>query len=299
VKKEERQLKPFRETHAYPPSFPFVLLHKQQRRPETEVSDHFHDWYEIVYVHSGEGTFFIDRNFYSMRAQDVFIIPGDTIHRPTTVEEFPYTVSVILFSPSLVHQISVGEPVSYLDIFQQNRLSEDYRLSLTEDMGRRLEQSLQSIANELAECQSGYRLSILAMLHRVLIDLLRNQKTEKPMQMKKELKSIGWMKEILTYIDDHLDEDLSLSHLAGQALISSAHFSRVFKQMTGFHLPEYLNAKRMIKARQLLLETSHPISYIAFRCGYESVPHFHRIFKSHVGVTPGEYRSRSIEKGGL
>jgi AraC-like DNA-binding protein len=65
----------------------------------------------------------------------------------------------------------------------------------------------------------------------------------------------------------------------------------VFKKLTGFHLPEYINVKRVLKAKDLLLMTEHTISFIAGQCGFESVPHFHRIFKACVGLTPGAFRS--------
>ena len=71
------------------------------------------------------------------------------------------------------------------------------------------------------------------------------------------------MKEIMAYIDANYLRKLTLVHLAQEALVSPSYFSRVFKQMTGMTLTVYLNNKRFIKAKELLLETDYSIAQIA------------------------------------
>jgi transcriptional regulator GlxA family with amidase domain len=101
------------------------------------------------------------------------------------------------------------------------------------------------------------------------------------------------MKDILIYINEHMDEPLTLTILAQKALVSPAHFSRVFKETTGIGLVVYLNTKRIIKAKELLLETNHTIAHIAEMCGFESMPQFYRTFKKYIEMTPATFRKEN------
>jgi AraC-like DNA-binding protein len=105
------------------------------------------------------------------------------------------------------------------------------------------------------------------------------------------------MQPILQYIDlHHTEPGLSLSDLAARVAVSSAHFSRVFKQLTGMNVTDYVNAKRIVTAKELLATTPGGIERIAERCGFESLPHFHRLFKKLAGTTPGAYRRGQVRK---
>ncbi|MNZ85768.1 HTH-type transcriptional activator Btr [compost metagenome] len=98
------------------------------------------------------------------------------------------------------------------------------------------------------------------------------------------------MTSTLHYIDEHPDKPLGLSELARLASLTPAHFSRVFKKLTGLNVTDYVNAKRIMRAKELLLESDDNIAEIAERCGFESLPHFHRMFKKLTGMTPAHYK---------
>ena len=74
-------MRPFRKPFFGDPAFPFEMVHRATKYPQFELPDHLHDRCEIVYVHSGRGTFFIDDTLYEKAPGDLFLIPGDTIHR--------------------------------------------------------------------------------------------------------------------------------------------------------------------------------------------------------------------------
>jgi YesN/AraC family two-component response regulator len=60
--------------------------------------------------------------------------------------------------------------------------------------------------------------------------------------------------------------------------------------MTGMTLINYINSKRVIKAKELLLKTNKNVTAIAEEVGFKSAPYFYRTFKKYVGLTPSEYR---------
>ncbi|MEC0259605.1 AraC family transcriptional regulator [Paenibacillus lautus] len=92
------------------------------------------------------------------------------------------------------------------------------------------------------------------------------------------------------YIHQFLHEELSLTKLAGIVYLSPPYFSRLYKQMTGQGLLEYINETRIYKAKLLLKTTDRKIHQIASEVGLESAPYFSRLFRKRTGFTPQEYR---------
>jgi AraC-like DNA-binding protein len=273
----------------YETYFPLIFLYKEKRNPRTEPDYHFHNFYEMVFVHNGEGTFFIDNDFHEMRPGDIFTVPGDVIHRAVPSNKFPYTVTVILFESRLIHQPDIGEAFTYMESFESG-INEKFRLSLQANEKLEYEHLLYQMAQENTQRKFGYKHALLHLLHQNIILINRIIRNQQPQQVGKSIKIQTWMKDILTYMDGHLNENLSLTLLASQALVSTSHFSRCFKQMTGFHVPEYINTIRMKKALNLLKDEEYSLALIAETCGFESTAHFHRIFKQHFDCTPGQYR---------
>jgi AraC-like DNA-binding protein len=287
-------LGPLREKHTYDPLFPFVFLHFTGIPKNREsLPYHFHDWYEIVFVHDGEGKFFIDKKWYRMQKGDLYTIAGNIIHKATPTPTFPYICSVILFHPMLINSRKLGDFCDFLQPFAQARETEEYRYRLANDTLFRIEELLMEMNQELHGIQKGNRQAGLILLNRILLDLNRGQWPNSFVPVEKLSKSEMWMKDVLVYIDDcYSENNLSLARLANQALVSPEHFSRVFKQVTGFTLPAYLGAKRIFKSKELLIQTDHSISYIADVCGFKSVSYFHHIFKKNLGCTPETFRTR-------
>jgi AraC-like DNA-binding protein len=281
----------FQQSHPYESSFPFILMYKETRDSSMEPDFHFHNGYEIVFAHSGKGNFFIQHSFYEIKPGDVYTIPGNVIHRATTTRTTPYTVSVIIFQPELIHPSIMGEDFPFLESFDPNKNGGTYQQCISSLQTLKLEQQLFDLNQELSLKQEGYKHQVIHLFHQLLIDVVRYKRATISDTLPKEPKSHIWMKEILSYIDAHLSKDLSLSHLAKQGLVSPAHFSRVFKKMTGFNIPDYINVNRVLKSKGLLVHSNLPITLIAEQCGFESVSHFHRTFKKHAGFTPGFFRN--------
>jgi len=93
---------------------------------------------------------------------------------------------------------------------------------------------------------------------------------------------------------EHFD-DAALSNeiLASQSGISEIYFRRLFKEMFGTTPKQYILELRIKKACKLLMESSSNISEIAEACGFSSVYHFCRAFKSITSLTPTEYSKQN------
>lgn len=94
------------------------------------------------------------------------------------------------------------------------------------------------------------------------------------------------------FVNAHLDGDLSLEAIAAAMHFNPKYFSRLFKELSGMQLTDFINGQRIARAAELLSTTQLSIEAIAAMAGYNSPQYFSRRFKAAYGFTPGEYRSR-------
>ena len=101
------------------------------------------------------------------------------------------------------------------------------------------------------------------------------------------------LRRTIAYIQDHLEQDLSLVTLAAVGETSPAHFARLFKQATGLSPHQYVLLCRMERAKQLLTETDLSLIEIALQVGCADQSHFTALFRTHFALTPKAYRDRT------
>jgi len=92
-----------------------------------------------------------------------------------------------------------------------------------------------------------------------------------------------------------LDQNLSLKDLAAASYLSTFHFARLFKKITGVTPHNYFAAIRTQKAQLLLADHSLSINSIAAQVGYLSSSHFTKAFRTATGTTPREFRKALID----
>lgn len=91
---------------------------------------------------------------------------------------------------------------------------------------------------------------------------------------------------------DHLGEKITAEQLASRCHISESYYRNLFKKAVGVSFYEYLTDLRIQKAKELLWDSRCSIPEICEVCGFSSSQHFHRIFRSKTGETPGAYRRK-------
>ena len=98
------------------------------------------------------------------------------------------------------------------------------------------------------------------------------------------------MRRVLDYIDQHLEDDISISELAQVAHLSEFHFARVFATTMGMPPQRYVSQRRLAAAKKMIGVGKLPLSEIAFRSGFSSQASFTRAFRRVTSMTPGEFR---------
>ncbi|MDH6230884.1 AraC family transcriptional regulator [Mesorhizobium soli] len=91
-------------------------------------------------------------------------------------------------------------------------------------------------------------------------------------------------------MDASIDSGLTLETLAQSCSLSKRHFTRAFRQSTGLAPYQWLQHRRIDRAKQLLAQSNISLSAIAFECGFADQSHFTRAFSRVAGVTPKKWR---------
>ncbi len=100
------------------------------------------------------------------------------------------------------------------------------------------------------------------------------------------------IQQAIDYIEEHLEDKLTIIDIAAQSYFSTFHFQRLFQAITGFSVQQYIRNRRLSEAATLLVTTSHNILEIAIRFQYGSQEAFTRAFAQYTGLTPAKYRKR-------
>jgi AraC family transcriptional regulator len=100
----------------------------------------------------------------------------------------------------------------------------------------------------------------------------------------------GRERRVLAYIEEHLNETITLEELARVAEISPNYLIALFRQSMGVTPHKYLVQKRVERALALLRQKDSTLLEIAQQCGFQDQSQFTTIFRRYAGVTPGQFR---------
>ncbi len=246
-----------------------------------EFSAHWHTQVEIVAVLSGTLKAQINGTTYSVNEGDVLLCGSNEIHSYMKSE---CRILLIIISPSFIEGTT--------NILQNNTLlnhcvRKEFLNNEAKFLIERINESYSGKYQVLNEIETivfnGYCLSLLG---HILAKLTYTSETEKV-----KVNLYDYMCRGLDYINKHYcDESICLEEIANNIGISPCYFSRCFKMYSGYRLAEYINRKRIKKAKKMLKETNKKITEISMECGYGSLRNFNRVYKEITGSTPQQVR---------
>ena len=100
------------------------------------------------------------------------------------------------------------------------------------------------------------------------------------------------IKKALEYVDDHLNEEMSVESLAKHFHFSQYYFHRMFSIIVGKGITAYMRDRRLLHACMQLINSKKSVLDIGLDCGYNSAQSFSRAFRAAYGVPPSEYRKQ-------
>jgi AraC family transcriptional regulator len=155
-----------------------------------------------------------------------------------------------------------------------------------------IQSTILAIDAELASGAPGGRLLVESLGNVLAVHLIRQATGNEPggPQPRRGLPRHK-LRVALEFIEEHLDSEIALEDLAGNVHLSPYHFARLFRASTGLPPHQYVIARRVERAKQMLRSREDlSLAQVAARVGFWDQGHFTRHFKRLVGVTPRRFR---------
>ena len=132
-------------------------------------------------------------------------------------------------------------------------------------------------------------------IYRLIVLLLRKHvdKTLSAREFASKRRGLKQFNTVLQYISAHYTEKISVNELAETANITVYYFCRIFKQITGKTLTDYLNELRLEKSTDYLRKSDLTVTEIALKCGFDSINYYSRLFRRYYHVSPTKFRDGS------
>jgi len=246
---------------------------------------HLHNRFEIYFFISGNVNYFIEKKTYRLKYGDLLLMNSHEIHKPSFSPGEPYERIVIHFDPSIVRIFgSYGQEL--LNCFIKRPCGEKNRISLLENQSKEIMGYFNYI-EKLNPDDINSKILKLTRFIELLIFINRVFSITTPNN--NYINVPDNLLPVLDYIDNNLEDNLSLKRLEEKFYFNRFYLSRLFKKSTGRSLHEYIVLKRISKAKALFSDGKR-VSEACSMSGFNDYSNFLRMFKRIVGKTPGQYR---------
>lgn len=245
---------------------------------------HDHSAVEVVLTLEGMVTYTIEDKIYQVRKGEILIVPPDTLHSLTMGEES--SRYLFLFEPDAIMTMrDIKSMAMYFNKPFHLRDGSDAHVQIRELLLRTRDAYEKHDLMWNTVCYSSI-LRIYATLGQRYLSGILPRNEENVRSMDSEV-----ITAVMTYINNHYREELSLEDVARFAGFSRYYFSRSFKRQTGYSFKDYLCQKRLQVAMDLLIRTNRSMRDVAIESGFGSVATFNRVFREKKGCTPTQYRA--------
>jgi len=266
-----------------------------RREPQIPYPLHTHSFAELVVILSGTGYHRVGGQLLPIAAGDIFVILGDRAHGYEDLNEL-HLVN-LFFDPAILES----------DTYDLSRLPGFHALFTLEPQWRgegdvsyhlkldssRLDKALnliELIEDEIKCREDGYRFMATVHFRRLAGELSRWYSGAQHPGARR-LTRIG---AALGYLEQHLDEPVTLEELTVLSDLSASTLNRAFRRAVGLPPLTYHLRLRIRRAADLLRTTDLSVTEVGGQTGFDDANYFARQFRKSMGISPSTYRRRAV-----
>lgn len=264
----------------------FYEYHHYYNDKPVLVDFHQHTFYEIFIFISGNVNYIIEGRNYKLRPGDILLTNNSDIHRPEILpSKQPYERIVLWLNDNFFDGLrNIGEDLTACFRDASRR---DYRLFRpNEAQMNKIRAVCNTIEQERVNSLLGNQVMTYASVMEILV-LLSRAYYEISDSAQQDVTENEQVNRIVAYINSHLNENLSLDSLSDHFYISKYYLSHRFKQFTGLSLYQFILKKRLIVARNMLIE-GKSVTEAYEECGFGDYSNFLKAFKREFGQKPSD-----------
>lgn len=286
----------------------FYLTNTEAR----DFQSHYHDFHKLLIFESGSLSYYIEGETYQLQPWDIVLVPAGQVHRPVIHDASPYRRLIIYISPAFLEKYQAqgvdlyhcfercareNSHVLRMEKFQESRLYPIFRelQGSAEEMSDLLkkkdpDESIRPAfviphitgLNKFAHLDL-YQQSLLLQFLLLITRFADGTSISFPAASGSNQQIL----QALTYINEHLQEDLSVDQVAASCFLNRSYLMHLFRKETGYTVLSYITEKRLFAARTLI-QAGTPVTEACMRSGFQSYGAFYRAYKKKFGEAPKE-----------
>lgn len=243
------------------------------------------DHYAIGFLVSGDRKFFSYETIQIAHAGNVGICRPNIFHQNLPLSDAPYDRYLIKFRPEVI------KPV--LDLIGENNFHKIcmHYLDFSPEIIPVLQQQCDDMLQEYQKNSKYAQFILQGMLQRFILTIFTEHLPFQDTVL--ELNNYdSRIHDALIYLEKNLAYSPSLEETAKNAALSPSHFSRLFKEVTGYSFTDYVTSIRIQHAQILLAQTKLSISEIAAKVGFSNGNYLCSVFKNKLKCSPSAFRKQ-------
>ena len=258
-----------------------IYYYKDRNLHNVEI--HSHEYYEFYFFLEGEVTMFYSDSSHRMKNGDMVIIPPGMqhhvqIHDPAV----PYRRVVFWITKSFLSKLSVH---SEEFLFLTGKADgSGFAWHFNEVTFNTVQRKIFHVIEEIFSDRFGRRMAVALGINDLLLFLNRTvYESLHPERYGKSEKKLD--RNLIRYIEEHINEDLRLDTLSELFFVSKYHISHLFKDKMGISLHQYILKKRLAMSKDALINGRKP-SEVFREYGFSDYSVFYRAFVKEFGLSP-------------
>jgi AraC-like DNA-binding protein len=248
---------------------PFIF-HSDVMDKNTRDYTHWHENLEILCFYDGMGKVLCDSNGTDVKAGDIFVINSEKLHMVQSESEVRYYCLIVDAEFCRQNGIPVGE-VSYREKIEDPILLAIFRRVV-----------------DAFEGSDPYKEAKVKHETLGLLLTLAEKYTVQVEQKVDDVAHLDNVKEAIRFIKENFQKNIGVNDICQAAGLSRAYFSRIFKQITGFTVVNYVNMVRCQSAAKMLRSGKYKVKTVAEQCGFTNLSYFSLTYKKVMGRLPIE-----------
>lgn len=252
---------------------------------------HNHDFYEFYLYLSGDVTYLIEGKSYNLKSGDIVLINTRELHRAVINSmKVPYERIVLWINKSFLNELSTPETdltQCFENVEKANVIRADFQIqqNVRAQLSKLLElENYKGLGKDLL--YKAYIIELIIQLN----NLVLSHKSDFDIDVTKSSLIDG----IVEYINNHINEELTIDELSKEFYLSKFHLSREFKKYTGTTIHRYIVQKKLIQAKELILK-NYPINSVYKQSGFGDYSNFFRAFKNEYSISPKQFYELMVE----
>lgn len=257
----------------------FNLSRSLTSRPnQADFRLHTHQQAELYYFVSGSGTFHIEGSAYALAPGDLLLMQSAESHYIELDTTQPYDRMVLHFDMDVLAQLDPGGYL--LQPLLDRKPGKQNRYLPHQFAGGSCEHYFRTMMTREPDPRVSVFAGLVPLLHELCAIRSRSGETEASQPDTVEYR-------ILRYLNQNIHKPITLETVCREFYISKSQLCRVFRSCTGVTVKQYLTAKRLVRAKQLLDAGAQP-THVYSQCGFSEYSSFYRAYVKFYGISPGK-----------